>query len=118
MLKRAVPSAPISRIQSGRYISVPRAFVMSPRSMIASAGQPKTLQQLAHLCLRFLLVPADEEGRARDRVDHDRRVDCVERLHNPGLRKGALDLLTEAVVADEESRRPSPGEVQREGDVD
>src|SRR5437870_5652548 len=40
MLKCPVPSAPYIRSQSGKYISVPRAADMSPRSTIASAGQP------------------------------------------------------------------------------
>src|SRR5438309_2673356 len=41
MLKLGVPSAPIIRSQSGRYISVPRAPAMSPMSKTSSTGQPK-----------------------------------------------------------------------------
>ena len=41
MLNVAPPATPISRTQSATYSSWPRAAVMSPRSRIRSAGQPK-----------------------------------------------------------------------------
>src|SRR6266498_2526896 len=40
-LRWPVPVAPQRRSQSARYISVPRAAAMSPRSTMSVAGQPK-----------------------------------------------------------------------------
>jgi hypothetical protein len=50
---------------------------------------------------------------------HDVGVDGVERLHDEGVRKGALDLLSEAVgVAHAEGRWHAGREVERVGHVD
>ena len=109
-LRTGVPATPQRRSHSARYISMPRAAVMSPRSRI-ELGRPAELpQQLARPAVFAAAIVAGDEHRVRAlherRVDHHRRRHGVERLDDAHVGQRALDLLAErVVVADGERRR-------------
>jgi hypothetical protein len=119
MLKERSPRACISSIQNTRYISMPRAASIPPRSMIESGGHPKLSSSPSTSCLA--VVAAHEDAVAAGellRVDHHLVSDGVQRLHDPCLGDGPLDLLAQAVGVADGQREPAGLERQGIGDVD
>ena len=108
--------APKRRSQSNRYISVPRAAVMSPRSTIRCAGQPKLSSSVPTCALAPASLPQMKTSwspgtRAGSTITRQFSVFNAFTTRAP---EGALDLLAErVVVADAERRRSALGEVER-----
>ena len=103
-MKWSVPSCPMRLSHNGKYISVPRAAVTSPRST-HTLGRPAELaKQAGRRALSFEVVTTDEDhvlARYPCGLDHHIAVDGVQCLHHMRRRERPLDPLAEAVgVAD------------------
>ena len=119
-LNAGVPRAPQRRSHTGSSISVPRAVLMSPRSMTSVC--PKLSSSSVTVALAASSLPetkTDDSCAEVLGVDHQGGVEGVEGLDDAGLREGALDLLAERVgVLDEQGGRQAGREVERVGDVE
>ena len=101
---------------------MPRAALMSPRSMMFALFQPNHAQSRSLTSLGHRIIAAEKHGvvaRYERRLHHDVTVHRVERLHHAHGGKIALHLFAERIgVADRQRRRHSCGHIERIGDVD